>query len=271
MTYRVLLTAAAVSCMIAAMPARSQVIVAHRGASHDAPENTLAAFRLAFEQGADGAEGDFHLTADGQIACIHDATTKRTGDRDLEVAKSTMEQLRQIDVGSWKSPKYKGERIVTLDEVLAVIPPGKLFYVEIKSGPEILPALEAALAKSPVKAEQLRIISFKAPVIAGAKKRMPHIKAHWISGYKEDKGTGALTPTNETVLKTLKSTSADGYNAQGKLEMLTPEFVAQLKGMGLETAAWTIDDPAVARALVKNGIWGLTTNRPGYLREQLKQ
>ena len=273
MTTRRLLTVALLAGMIAVMPAAAQLIVAHRGASFDAPENTLAAFRLALEQGADGIEGDFYLTADGKIACIHDPNTKRTtgGAAELDVAKSTLADLQKLDVGTWKNAKYAGERIPTLDDVLALVPAGKLFYIEVKCGPEILPALEAALAKSPVKTEQLRIISFKADVIAGAKKRMPQVKAHWISGFKQDKETKAITPTSETVLKTLKETSADGFNGQANLQRMTPEFVAQLKGMGLETAAWTVDDPAVARPLVKSGIWGLTTNKPGWLREQLKE
>jgi glycerophosphoryl diester phosphodiesterase len=275
MSHRILLTLAAAVCMIVAVPgAYAQLIVAHRGASFDAPENTLAAFRLAWEQGADGAEGDFYLTADGKIACIHDPTTKRTtgGAAELEVAKTTLDELRKLDVGSWKNAKYAGERIPTLEEALALVPPGKLYYIEIKCGPEILPALEAALAKLPpgLKAEQLRIISFKADVIAGAKKRMPHIKAHWISGFKQDKETKAITPKVETVFKTLRETSADGFNGQANLQIWTPEFMAKLKDLKLETAAWTVDDPAVARTLTTMGIWGITTNKPGWLREQLK-
>jgi glycerophosphoryl diester phosphodiesterase len=270
MIHGTLLTAAALTGIILAMPAAAQVIVAHRGASFDAPENTLAAYRLAWEQGADGAEGDFYLTADGKIVCIHDPTTKRTGDRELDVAKSTFEELRKVDVGSWRDAKYKGERIPTIDEVLAVVPSGKLYYIEIKCGSEILPALEAAIAKSGVRAEQLRIISFNAKVIAEAKKRMPHIKAHWISGFKADKETKEIAPTTETVFKTLKETSSDGFNGQWNAKIWTPAFVEKLKRMGLETAAWTVDDPAVAQKLAKAGVWGLTTNKPGFLREQLK-
>lgn len=77
----------------------AQSIVAHRGASFDAPENTLAAFNLAWEQGADAIEGDFYLTADQQIACIHDKTTKRTAGVELKVADSTLDQLRELEYG----------------------------------------------------------------------------------------------------------------------------------------------------------------------------
>ena len=80
---------------------QGQLIVAHRGASHDAPENTLAAFRLAWEKDADAIEGDFYLTRDQQIVCLHDETTERTapGQTCLQVAESTREQLRTLDVG----------------------------------------------------------------------------------------------------------------------------------------------------------------------------
>lgn len=265
------LTVVAVAIMMGRMSSFGQLIVAHRGASHDAPENTLAAFRLAWEQGADGIEGDFYLTKDGQIACIHDATTKRTGGgTELKVADSTLAELRRLEYGAWKSAKYKGEAIPTLEQVLALVPAGKLFYIEIKCGPEILLAMAKVIEQSGVKAEQLRIISFKAEVIAEAKKLMPAIKAHWISSFKKDEKDGTLTPTRETIKRTLQRIKADGFNAKAEPTMLTKEFVSELKGMGLEVAAWTVDDPAMAKTLREAGVWGITTNRPGYLREQMK-
>ena len=111
-----------------------QEIVAHRGASFDAPENTLAAFRLAWEQGADAVEGDFYLTADQQIVCLHDKDTKRTAPNQTSrvVSKSTLAELQQLDVGSWKAEKYKGEKIPTLQEVLKVIPANKKILIEIE-------------------------------------------------------------------------------------------------------------------------------------------
>src|SRR5882757_4224835 len=108
------------------------LIIAHRGASFEAPENTLAAYRLAWQQNADGAEGDFQLTRDGRIVCIHDLTTGRTADANRVVAQSTFEELRRLDVGMWKHPRFAGERIPTLDEILALLPAGNLFFIEIK-------------------------------------------------------------------------------------------------------------------------------------------
>ena len=103
------------------------LIVAHRGSSFEAPENTLPAFRLAWEQGADAIERDFLLTKDDQIVCIHDASTKRLSDKNLVVSKSTFEELRALDVGAWKHEKFKGTKIPTISEVFATIPKGKKY------------------------------------------------------------------------------------------------------------------------------------------------
>jgi glycerophosphoryl diester phosphodiesterase len=86
-------------------------LIAHRGASQDAPENTIAAFTLAWKQGADGIEGDFQLTHDGEIVCIHDPTTKRTAEQDLKVSEATLKELRQLDVKPWKGHSRKDARI----------------------------------------------------------------------------------------------------------------------------------------------------------------
>src|SRR3954447_2364486 len=86
------------------------LIIGHRGASFDAPENTAAAFGLAFLQGADGIEADFHLSSDGEIVCIHDATTGRTAGVDLVVAETSLKELKRLDVGLWKGREFPGER-----------------------------------------------------------------------------------------------------------------------------------------------------------------
>ena len=118
--------------------AHGQEIVAHRGASFDAPENTLSAFRLAWQQKADVVEGDFYLTKDKHIVCIHDKTTKRVAPKQatLTIAKSTLAELSALDVGSWKHPRFANERIPVLEEVLATVPKGKRIFVEIKCGPK---------------------------------------------------------------------------------------------------------------------------------------
>ena len=100
-------------------------IIAHRGASADAPENTLAAFRLGWEQDADGIEGDFRLSADGRIVCIHDDDTQRVAGSRLVVSETSYNDLHALDVGRWKGEQWRGERIPSLAEVhvhLAALP-----------------------------------------------------------------------------------------------------------------------------------------------------
>ena len=115
-------------------------IIAHRGASHLAPENTLASVELAWRLGADAVEVDVRLTRDGRIVAIHDPTTDRTAGIHLEVAATHSSHLRRLDVGRYKHPRFAGERIPYLEEVLQTVPPGRQLFVEIKCGPQILPA-----------------------------------------------------------------------------------------------------------------------------------
>ncbi|WP_269083910.1 glycerophosphodiester phosphodiesterase family protein, partial [Thiobacillus denitrificans] len=176
-------------------------MIAHRGAAYDAPENTLTAFNLAWQQGVDGIEGDFHLTRDGKIVCIHDADTKRTAGQARKVAEATLAELRQLDVGSWKGAQWRGARIPTLDEVLATVPEGKQVFIEIKCGPEILPALKGALAGSRLPSGQAIVMSFDANVIAEAKRLLPQRKALWLTDFKADQKTG-VRPSATEILQT---------------------------------------------------------------------
>ena len=100
-------------------------IVAHRGASYDAPENTVAAIKLAWEQKADAAEFDVFLSKDGKIVVMHDKDTKRIAGVDRKVVDQTLAELRKLDVGRWKDAKFAGEKMPTLDEMLATVPEGK--------------------------------------------------------------------------------------------------------------------------------------------------
>lgn len=250
----------------------AQVIVAHRGASYDAPENTLSAFRLALEQGADGVEGDFYVTKDKQIVCLHDKDTKRTAGKKLDVAKSTLAELRSLEYGAWKSPKFAGEPIPTFEEVLKVVPPGKLFVIELKTGPEIVPLIQKSLEadrKQRAKSDFL-FISFHADTIAECKDRMPSIRAHWLTSFKTDKQTGAITPDAKTICRTVFEIGADGVGMQGNRDQVDEDFVAELKKGGCrEFHVWTIDEPADARYFQRLETIGITTNRPQYIRESL--
>ncbi|MCA9078154.1 MAG: glycerophosphodiester phosphodiesterase [Planctomycetaceae bacterium] len=251
--------------------AHGQLIIAHRGASHDAPENTLAAFRLAWEQQADGIEGDFYLTKDRQIVCTHDKTTERTapGHPQLTVADTTLAELQQLDVGTWKHPKYAGERMPTLSQVLETVPEHGRIFVEIKCGPEILPVMQPQLEACGLKPEQIVIICFNANVIAQARAMMPQYKANWLTSYKQEPEGSPWTPSQSDVLQTLQETDATGLGSKGEFAVLDESFVTAIQKQGDEFHVWTINDLKSARYFQSLGAASITTDRPALLREGL--
>jgi len=267
----VLLIAQAVSGLTARC-AEVPMITAHRGASHDAPENTLAAFRLAWEQQADAIEGDFRLSADGEIVCIHDADTKRTCGVQLVVAETPFTALRDLDYGGWKAETFLGEPCPTLAEVLEAVPAGKQFFVELKTGPEIVKPLCRLLDEQQVNLDSLVIIAFDETTIAACKRALPSVKAHWLTGFKETvQGSGEWLPKATTIAETVARCGADGVGMQGRREVIDEEFVAMLNNGDVgEFHVWTIDQPADARYFIDLGAIGITTNRPAFIRSSLE-
>ena len=246
----------------------AQIITAHRGASYDAPENTISAFKLAWEQGADAFEGDFYLTADGEVICGHDKDAKRVAGSPLVVEKSTANALRSLDVGSWKGEKWRGERMPLFTEVLDVVGDGRIF-VEIKSGPKIVAPILRQLSESGIPENQITIISFNVEVIAECERLAPQLQTHWLTGYKKGKD-GTWSPSVEEVIAKLKASRADGLGTQAHPEHVDAAFLGKLAEEGYdEFHVWTVDDADVARLYQKLGAWGITTNRPAWLREQL--
>ena len=244
-------------------------LIAHRGASHDAPENTLASFRLAWETGADGIEGDFRLTKDGEIVCIHDPTTGRTAGADLQVAGSTLARLRELDAGAWKGDAWSRERIPTLREVIATIPPGKRLFIELKCGPEILPPLGVVLARSGLKPEQAIILAFDAEVVAASRELLPRLKTLWLSDFRKVRTFGGLSPSLEKILLTLKSCGACGLAGRAH-RSIDAAFVKALHAAGMEFHVWTVDAPRNAARFIDLGADTIFTNRPGWLRGRLQ-
>ncbi len=250
--------------------AQSQMIVAHRGASYAAPENTISAFQLAWEEQADGVEGDFYYTKDGHIVCIHDKDTLRTSGVKKVVAESTLQELRELDYGSWKGEQFKGEPIPTFAEVLNVIPDSKWFIIELKTGPEIVPLLKAEIERLRPDRSRLWVIAFNAATVAAVKATLPDVRAHWLTGFRQDKLTGDWQPTAQKVAETIAQCKADGIGVQGQRAVVTEPFIDHLKSQGLrEFHVWTIDDPRDAMFFKKLGACGITTNKPEFIRTEL--
>lgn len=243
-------------------------LIAHRGASYDAPENTLAAFNLAWKQGADAVEGDFHLTRDNKIVCIHDDTTRRTAGADIAIQESTFDGLRGLDVGSWKGPQWSAERIPSIEEVIATIPPERKIFIEIKCGPPMISPLRLTLQKSKFQSKQITIISSNEAVIAETKKRLPGIKAFWITTYRKDWKNGKWSPSLEQILDKLKKIRADGLSSLAH-GIIDRAFVEALHGVRMGLNVWTVDHPITALRFKDLGVDSLTTNRPEWLRNKL--
>lgn len=245
------------------------MIIGHRGASHDAPENTLAAFRLAFQQNADGIEGDFYLSQDRQIICIHDKDTERTSGRKLINARSTAQKLRTLDVGSWKHPEFADQRIPLFDEVFKVVPAGKRFVVELKTGPEIVPVLKEQLDRLDHSSIDILIIAFNRDTVRECKRLMPNLKAHWLTSFDESI-LGQWSPSVAEIAKVVRECDADGVGFNGNAKHIDASWIQRLKGHGIDDFhVWTIDDPVRAKQFAQWGASGLTTNRPAMIRESL--
>jgi glycerophosphoryl diester phosphodiesterase len=251
-----------------AMAAAPVELISHRGESADAPENTLAAFRLAWERKVPSIELDVHLTKDGKLICCHDADTKRTTGVDKKIVESTAAELQQLDAGSWKDESFRGERMPLLEEALATIPRDGCCFIEIKVGPEAVPPLVEAVKTSKRRPEQLVIISFQEETIAEAKRQLPELTAYFLESFKRDKQTRQWTPTIEEVIATAKKISADGLDLSYK-GPLDATVVEKIKSVGLACYVWTIDDLEIARQMIDAGVDGITTNKAAWLREGL--
>ncbi|MGE3317277.1 MAG: glycerophosphodiester phosphodiesterase [Planctomycetaceae bacterium] len=248
---------------------RTVEIIGHRGASHDAPENTLAAVKLSWKQNADGTEIDVHLSKDGKIVVIHDDNTKRTAGLDKPVVAQSIEELRKLDAGSWKDPKFAGEKLPTLDEVIATIPDGKRLFIEVKCGPEIVPELKRVIEAGGKKPEQTAIISFSQEVVAESKKAMPALRVFWITRFQQDKKTKVWSPSSiEELIEKTKSAKVDGIDL-GFTPNLDRAMIDQVKQAKLEFYVWTVDSADDARLLRDWGVDGITTNRPLFIRQSL--
>ncbi len=244
-------------------------IIAHRGASFDAPENSVTSMKLAWKQKADAIETDIHLSKDGKIVILHDFDTKRIGGVDKKIVDQTWDELHNIDIGKWKGESVAGEKLPTLAPFLETIPNGKRIFIEIKVGTEILPELERTLKESGKKTKQLAIITFKYDVATAAKERFPKHQVYWLADWKKDKQTGQFPDIDELIQKA-KAAKLDGLDLNFRFP-IDKTFVKKVHRAGLKLFTWTVDDAGIAQQEVKAGVDGITTNRPEWLRAELKK
>ncbi|QDU12068.1 glycerophosphodiester phosphodiesterase [Gimesia aquarii] len=244
-------------------------IIGHRGASYDAPENTLASVNLAWQLNADAVEIDIYLTKDGKIVAYHDKTTKRIGGRDQAVKEQTFAELQTLDVGAWKNSKYKHARIPTLTQILNTIPDNKRLFIEIKCGAEVLPQLKQDLDASGKAAAQTAIIGFDYETMQQAKQILPDLKVYWVFKVKQNKLTRKWAHNAEYYIQKATDAHLDGLDV-GYNKFVTKEFIERANSAGLPVYVWTVNSVKDAKKLVNMGVEGITSDRPGLLNSAFK-
>lgn len=230
------------------------MIIAHRGISFDLPENSLSAFDASWAVGVDGIEGDFHLTRDGSIVCIHDDNTSRVCNKNLVICNSTLQELKELNL-QCEGKNHLNIKIPTLTEVLKTVPSGKKIFIEIKCGVEILSPLVKELSRSKINSNQVVIISFDRQVVKELKEMAPEYKALLLYSYEEGREVSSL-------INEMFDIKADGIGTDNEL---SKEFVEKVIISGLEYHSWTIDNADTANQLISWGSNSITTNEPELL------
>lgn len=243
------------------------LLIAHRGAAYDAPENTLASVELAWQRKAEAVEIDVQLSKDGHIVVIHDTNTKKLAGRNRLVRNQTLAQLKQLDFGRHKGTKWIGEQIPTFEEVLETVPKGKSLVVEIKCGLEILPKLREIIKKSNLKPTQMPFIGFGIKTMTELKKCLPEYPFFFLYDIKKN-AKMKWTPSVKKMVSAAKRAGVDGLDVSA-CEAVDKQFVKQVKGAGLKLYVYTVNEPREAKRLIFAGVDGITTDRPRWIREKL--
>jgi len=229
-------------------------VIAHRGASALAPENTLAAFRLAAVLGAGFVETDLRATRDGAIVALHDPLVDRTTTGRGPLARFTLRELREFDAGSWFDSRFAGQRVPTLDEILDWSRQASLgLYLEIKDVPadSLLESLLAQLNRSG-RLESAFIISSDPATLEAARRLEPRA------------ATGVLF--DEAVPDPVRSAKEAGAATLLPCHhWIEPELIEQARRAGLAVVAWTANEPAEMRRLAALGVDGIVTDWPDRL------
>ncbi|MGL6234536.1 MAG: glycerophosphodiester phosphodiesterase [Segniliparus sp.] len=246
-------------------------VVAHRGASAERPEHTLAAYELAIEQGADGLECDVRLTSDGTLVCVHDRTTARTSSGSLVVGASTFEQLDQLDYGSWHQ---HGEpaKLLRLDALLELVrsyPSREVaLFVETKHPIRQGGGLERALAQALAEHGLLRcpdpsrppvvVMSFSALAVRRLSQLAPHVPRVYLA-----------ESTRQLLGSSASFAVADILGPSVRLLRAAPDLAQRASQRGKTVYCWTVDEPSDVELCRDLGVRWIATNWPQRTKELL--
>lgn len=246
------------SCMENSEPYRRPLIIAHRGASGVAPENTLAAVQKALDAGADIVEIDVHFSKDKKIIVMHDASVIRTTEGEKDLEQMTLEEIKSLDAGSWFSADYAGEQVPQLEEVLSLIQGQAILLIEIKKGRNgryegleqaVIDVVDSAQAR-----DKVIIQSFEYETVQQVQQLAPSIEVHQLvtaaGGLDEYTGIAAINPYYRT---------------------LTHRFIRQAHERGLKVFTYTVNSEKEMKKCMRGRVDGIITNYPGRLVELLKE
>ena len=236
-------------------------VIAHRGFSGRAPENTLIAIRRAIEVGADMVEIDVTMTGDGHVILLHDETLDRTTDGLGAPTDMTLDEIRRLDAGSWFAPEYAGEGVPTLDEALATVKGRILINVEIKSeavSHGVVPRVAAAIEEhgmidqvvvSSFSPEALRLMKITDPTVVTA------------SLFNKELHTG------RDPLEIVQEVGSRGFNISAK--RVTEAMIERCRTHGFPVAVYTVNEPGELRRLKDLGVNAVFTDHPDLMIGEL--
>jgi len=257
-----------------ARPSSDVDVVAHRGSSGAAPENTLAAVRLAIRHRSDTVENDIQRTRDGELVIMHDTTLSRTTDVEQvfpdrapwNVRDFTLAEIKRLDAGSWFAQEFAGERVPTLRQWVKAVGQRAGMLLEPKA-PELYPGIEVDLDKElrslpdfnrALRRDRVAVQAFNHPWLRAYKDRAPDVPVGLLFGNR---------PTDAEI--SAAATWAEQVNpALGAIEQGT---VDAIHGAGLEAHVWTVNDGAGMRRAISWDVDGIITNYPQVLRDILRR
>ena len=235
---------------------------AHRGASYYAPENTLSAFRLARDMGADAIELDVQLSHNGTVMVIHDSTVDRTTDGSGAVADLALAELKELDAGSWFPSAFAGEHIPTLVEVFETVGQDLLLNLELKmrgSEPAGLEEAVSSLIAHYGMDDQVLISSFSPLALQRVRRSHPHLPLALLYGAYLSEVKLARWVQDLDPLAALHP----------EHHLLDESHLSWAREHGCRINTWTVDEPEEMQRLLDLGVDGIITDRPDLLRDIL--
>ncbi|WP_298827501.1 glycerophosphodiester phosphodiesterase [uncultured Planococcus sp.] len=240
---------------------QKMVNIAHRGASGHAPENTMEAFQKGFEMKSDYIEIDVQMTKDGELVVIHDTTVNRTTDGTGKVGDLTLEEIRQLDAGSWFSEAYAGEGVPTFEEVLDAFRGKVGILIELKA-PELYPGIEEKIADALIERnmsmpnnDKIIIQSFNHKSMKKSKELLPNLSHGVLTG-------GSWADVTEEQLAHF-ATYADYFNPT--MNIVTDELVSDVHEAGMDIYPYTSRSQEQALRLFDLNVDGIITDYPEHV------